>query len=766
MYSTLAISTSVFGIDTFVIQDIRVEGLQRVTPGAVFSALPVRVGDEIDDEISNSSIQALFGTGLFTDIQLERDGDTLVVVVVERPSIGSISVTGNRRFKDEQIENALQSNNIAEGRVYNEQQVERFVEGLKQEYISEGRFSADVRIAVEPQVRNRVNVAIEIFEGPRALIKEIRFIGNEDVDSAELLDEMSLSTKKTWGFLNRKNRYSRTILDADLEKIANYYLNLGYIDFELNSARTIIGDNREDIFIVISLQEGKQYNFGKSKVLSDQQVVSDKNLEELVDIEEGELFSRTRVSETRQAMIQRLADDGYAFADVEAFPDINREDLTVNINYAVDSGRMIHIRRILILGNITTQDEVIRRELRVYEGSVYSAAKLLQSRERLGRLGLFESVDLRTEPVPDVEDQVDIYVDVKERLTGFLSFGVGYSESEHALLQIRLEQKNLFGTGKQIGTEITYGKSDKDISINFLEPYFRESGVSRGVHLDYREFDSLDVEVTNYQENRFSVGVRYKYPLSEVSSFNFGMDADQHEFRRAGTQRTDYRIEDFIATTPKITIGKIVLGYSRDSRDRAVFASKGSELDLNLQLALGKVDYYILQAEHSQYFSVGENTTMKLTGQLDYGNGLGNSDFPFFENFYAGGSSTVRGFRYSSLGPRELCRSGTDPNTFVACPDAETVGGNVRILGRAELFLPLFGTSESPDKRFSIFMDAGNVFGSNQKVNFSEIRASAGLSFIWLSPIGPIGASYALPVRQKAGDRIDRFQISLGTFLD
>lgn len=759
-----AFATCAYAIDAFVIQEIRVEGLQRVSTGVVFAALPIRVGDEIDDDISDQSIQALFKTGLFSDIQLERDGDTLVVYVVERPSIGTISISGNRRFNDEQIEQALQANEIAEGRVYNEQQVEKFIEGLKQEYISEGRFSADVKIGVEPQVRNRVNIAIEVFEGPRALIREIRFIGNETVSAEDLLDAMQLSTKKTWGMFNRRNRYSRTILDADVESIANYYLNQGYVDFMMNSTRTIIADNKEDIFIVFSLTEGPQYVFGETKIIADQQIVPQEELEGLIGYSEGDLFSRTLVSETRKAIVDRMANEGYALANVEAYPDIDRDTRKVDLEYAVDSGKLIHIRRIVILGNITTHDEVIRRELRVFEGGVYSAEKLLISRERLGRLGLFDSVDLRTEEVAGIPDQVDIVVDVAERLTGFLSFGVGYSEADRALVQLRLAQKNLFGSGKQISAEVTYGESSQDIAIDYLNPYYSDAGVSRGFHLEHRETDSLDVGVADYKEQILSGGVRFRYPISEEASFGIGFDANRYKFSRDSGQQTDYRIEEIIDNRPRNNIGKLNLSMTRDTRDRAVFATKGVDQEVRLELAGGDLSYYVLRTRHSQYFAVSDETTLKLTGQFDYGDSFGSGqNFPFFENFFAGGVSTVRGFAFHTLGPRELCRT----NDVIAnCENAEAVGGNKRVLLRSELFLPLFGTGESPDKRFSLFVDAGNVFGPEDNVEFSELRASAGLSFIWLSPIGPIGGSYALPLRKRDGDDLDRFQISLGTFLD
>ncbi len=772
----------------FVIEDIRVVGLQRVTAGAVYVALPVRVGDRMNDQTSAAAIQDLYATGLFDDVQLSRDGGILVITVIERPTIASIEVNGNKKIKDEAIENALAAGDMKSGDIYNPEVVESFISELKEAYVEVGHFSVDVSVSVTPLERNRVDLVFTVYEGKVALIREIQLVGNDKIPDEDILDLMQLTTKKTFGLLNRNNRYSREKLRADLEAIVNHYHDLGYINFSINSSRVFITDDRKGILIVVTLSEGPQFRFGTTRVSSSKDVISQEQLDSLIEIRTGALYSFQQVSNTRTRISDEFANEGYARAEVDPLPTINDEAQTIDLNYVVDPGKLTYIRRITINGNITTDDEVIRREMRIYEGGQYSAEQIQNSRSRLGRLGIFTRVDIQIVDVPEVEDQVDVIVEVDESLTGSLLFGVGYSDSDKTTFNFSVAQKNLYGTGKELSLSTEFSASDQAFLVDYTNPYYTLDGVSRGFTLEYGQSDTAETDSTSiYDIGRAAVGMNYGFPLSEVSTlgidfrgFNYKLDSNENVNRNA-TTTSDYHIHDYRITDSSGNSGVVTMRYRRDTRNRAVFASEGSDLDLSLEMSGGKLQYYLLRAGYTYYVPIADEYTLRLSGRVDYG----QDTMPFFENFYMTGSSTIRGFDSDSLGPHEVCRTNSSGTiTYAPCEDARSIGGNVRLITRAELYLPFFGTQDSADKRFSLFLDSGNTFlhsdrnykaaydsriseGGRQyfgheKFRFSNIRSSMGVGFEWLSPIGPFGISYAVPVREKPGDVKDRFQITLG----
>ncbi len=764
----LTVSFSAKGFDPFTIEDIRVEGLRRITVGAVFVLLPVQVGDEIDDELSARSIQALFNSGFFDDIRLEQDGSTLVITVVENPLIAEITIEGNKRIKTEQIEAALEASGIAARRVYNPIKVEEFIEGLRQEYKATGRFATQVDATIVALDRNRVEVFIQIAESKVALIEEIRILGNMSVSEKDIRDEMKLTTKKTLGLFNRNNRYSRTQLTADLETITTLYQNQGFIQFQIVSSQAFLSDNMQRVSIVITLDEGPQFSFGEVTVVADQDVVDIGEIEQMVAKESKTTFSRGQVNESRQNVIERFADEGYSLASVEAYPDIKEDERLVDVEYVVEPGRLTYIRQIVFIGNIVTSDEVLRREMRIFEGGEYSAARISESRERLGRLGFFESVDLSTQSVPGVPDQVDIIVEVKERLTGSFSIGVGYRSDNTVVLNLHLSQSNLYGTGKRLSTDITRSDYETRIGIDFVNPYHTLDGVARGFHIDVSEEDLTDSEITEYKSDYLAFGMRYRFPISPT----VGVGTDfEYEYRELSTGRSaviDYRDRAFIDKNRRTSVGRGTISIRGDDRNRSIFPSSGGERTASFELVGGDASYYVTRTSASEYFSLGEKTTMKVFGGLDYGDGLGSTKrLPFYNRFYAGGSSTVRGFDAQSLGPRELCEKMMEGKTVIErCPNADPIGGSVRLIGRSEVYLPIFGTADTADRRFLAFADLGNVFDEFDDVKFSELRGSAGLGFTWLSPIGPLQISRSFAHRKKPGDKLDYLQVTLGSFLD
>ncbi len=782
--SLMLLCTVAKAIEPFVIEEIKIEGLQRVAAGAVFIALPVRVGDEMNDQVSAMAIQSLYATGLFDDVQLRRQDNNLIVSVVERPTIASIEIEGNKKIKDDAIEIALKSGGMAAGDIYNPDTVESFIAELKQAYVEVGHFTVDITVAVIPLERNRVDLLFAVFEGKVALIKEIQIIGNTNLPEDEILDLMQLTTKKTLGLLNRNNRYNRAILRADLEAIVDHYHNMGYINASIVSSRVFIADDRDGILIVITLSEGAQFRFGNSQINASEDVVDRADLDELIEVVPGDLYSFDQVSETRTRITAEYANKGYARAQVDPLPTINDEEKSIDVNYVVKPGKLTHVRRITITGNISTDDEVIRREMRIYEGGQYSSEQIHQSRARLNRLGIFTSVDIQVVDVPEADNQVDLIVGVEESLTGSLLFGVGYSDTNKASFNFSVSQTNLYGTGKELSLSADFGKVTKSLLIDYMNPYYTLDGVARGFIFDHSESDTSKTSDTSiYDLNHSKLGMRYRFPITEESSVGVAFTWSQYTLGGFVGLPTvsDYRIHDFSMSNPKGNSGVGTFSYRRDTRNRAVFASSGNELNLSVQTSAGDLDYYTVSGSYTHYFPMDSGMTLRLSSRLDYG----SNSLPFFQNYYMSGIASLRGFDSISLGPKEICRTGKDK--FENCRAARSIGGDLRVVGRAELYLPFFGTRDSDDKRFSVFIDSGNTFMSSskhysaaynspgddnqvgrarfsghEKFSFSHLRASAGAGFEWLSPIGPFGISYAIPVRDKPGDPTDKFQITLG----
>ena len=811
----ILVSSPTLAIDPFIIENIRVEGLQRIDAGAVFIALPVRSGDEMNDDVSSASIQALYATGYFDDVRLLREGDDLVISVVERPTIASADFDGNKKLKDEVIENSLSLAGLDAGSIYNPDVVENFIDELKQAYLEVGNFAAEVIVSVSPIERNRVNLNFTVYEGETALIKEIRIFGNEDISDEDILDEMKLKDKKTWGILNRNNRYNREVLRADLERISTLYLNKGYINFEIESSRTFLTQDQEGILIVISLVEGNQYRFGEITVNTEDEIVPLEKLENLVGVEKGDLYSFEQVNTTRTDITNEFADIGYARAQVDALPTIDDEKQTVDVNYVVDPGKLTYVRSINFNGNIATEDNVLRREMRLYEGGLYSAKDLRLSRARLGRLGIFSNVDVQIENVPEFDDQIDIVVDVEESLTGALLFGVGYSDSEKSSINFSISQRNLFGTGKEIDLRTDFSKSTQTLELDYLNPYYTLDGVSRGFVARLRETDTSDTDTTAiYDLEETALGVKYRVPIAEEAIFGLDATLKKDEIKRSGAQ-SDYAIADYVQKYPEQDSGNLRFSYRRDTRNRAFFASSGSDFLVSAEMSLGKNNYYILRGRYARFFPIGDKYTLRLSSDIAYG----SSKLPFYQNFYTIGNSAIRGFDSGLLGAKEVCRSElktdsdldrykttdrdinsekteiTDTNGnlyaikgdnteknlwYRKCASSRSLGGNLRFISRAELYLPFFGTEDTDDKRISLFIDAGNTFlqskgsektirerlGASEDFSASNLRISAGIAFEWLSPIGPFGIHFATPVRKKPGDALDQFQITLGSFLD
>ncbi len=738
-------------IESFVVSDIRVEGLQRISAGTVFNYLPIKVGDRIDDDTAQQSIRALYQTGFFDDVQLEQEGTVLIVLVKERPSIANIEFKGNKALDKDTLEEGMKQIGFVEGRVFNQSILDRVVQELKNQYFAQGKYGAEIETIVTPLERGRVSVTVDITEGETAKIKQINIVGNEAFSEKDLQKRFQLSTPTIFSFLNKKDRYSKQKLSADLESLRSYYQDQGYLDFDIESTQVSITANKRDIYITINITEGEKYTVSDFAIKG-RLVVPESELISLVTINPGGTYSRKEISASRKAIADRLADEGYAFTNVRAVPEIDKENRTVSFTFIVDPGRRIYVRRINISGNTTTRDDVIRREMRQLEGAWYSASQIQRSRVRLQRLGFFEDVKIDTPTVPGSPDQVDVNIEVKERATGSVLFGVGFSDADGILLQASVSQRNLFGTGRELNLSFDNSSVTRVINLQYVNPYHTIDGISRGFNLFRREVDAEEANTAEYVTDTTGLGVNYRFPLSEFNSLNAGLSFERVDLE--STPETPPEILSFIEQSPSNDIVPFKGSVAHDTRDSILYPTTGVLNRLSWELALPGLDleYYKLNYRLSWYQPVTAKMVFKAAGELGYGAGYRDTaELPFFKNFFAGGAGTVRGYKARSLGPRD---SGDTP---------EPLGGSRRVLTNVELLFPIPGT-EAKDKRFSIFVDGGQVYGPDQDVDLSDMRFSTGIAFNWFSPLGPLSVSYGAPINKKDGDETENVQVTIGRF--
>ena len=751
---TLTCFTS-YAQDDFEIRDIQIDGLQKISPGTVFNYLPLKVGDIADDEAIREAIRELFKTGFFQDVQLEQEGDMLLVVVQERPSITDINYLGNEEIKDEDLSSALDQLGLSKGRIFQQSVLDQVVEELKAQYFSQGRYSAEVDAIITPQPQNGVAITLQIDEGDVTKIKDIKFIGNEAFSERKLLKRFKQKEKRAWRILSKKDRYSKQQFSADLEDLTSFYQDRGYLDFEITSTDVSISPEKDEIFITVSLNEGDLYTISTYDVQGDL-VVPREELLELVEIEDGQVFSRKDVNNARSAIADRLADEGYAFATVNAVPEVNEEDNSVAFTFVLDRGGRVYVRQINISGNEATQDEVIRRELRQFEGSWYSSEKIKRSRVRLERLGFFDNISIDTKPVPGIPDQVDLEVNVNEKSTGNFLIGLGFSSSDGLLLRGSVSQKNLFGSGREASFSANTSDSVTRYDLTFRNPYYTTSGISRGFRVRKREVDSSEVDTAEFILDSLGAGIFYGFPLSEFNTLNVGLDYERIDLEE--TLETPPEFRNFIDNFPENDIYKLTSSISHDTRDSLSWPTSGGVVSLSLEAGLpgSDIEFYKTNLRSAYYQSLfSENFVLKLGGSVGYGDGFGDTEeLPFFENFFAGGPTTVRGYESRSLGPLD---TGETP---------EPIGGAKRLLGTVELLFPFPGAAETRDKRLGLFFDAGQVYNQDDSFDTGELRYSAGISFRWFSPVGPIVMSYGIPLNDEDEDEEENFQLTLGVNLD
>jgi len=743
---------AIAAIEKFVVKDIRVVGLQRIAAGTVFNYLPIKVGDTIHQGTVEEAIRALYKTGFFRDVRLARQNGVLVVTVVERPSISGIRILGTKEFSEEDLKKSLKQFGLAEGRVFNRSLLDRIEQELRQQYFSRGFYALIIKITVTPLERNRVDITIDVHEGQTARIRSINLVGNTVFKDKELRNLFTLGPRAWWAFFSDRDKYSKQKLTGDLERLRHYYQDRGYLDFRVTSTQVSITPDKSFIYITVNVEEGKRYKIRGTR-LAGRFPVPEKELAALITVKTGDIFSRRQITENAKAITDRLANDGYAFANVNPEPEIDKAKSEVFFTFHVDPGKRVYVRRVNFAGNNSTRDEVLRRETRQLESGWYSAEHIKRSRIRLQRLGFFEDVNVETPPVPGTPDQVDVNVKVKERATGNILFGVGYSDADGVIINASVTQSNLFGSGRELAVSFDNSQSSTNFNVRYVNPYYTPDGVSRGFNVFSSTVDAAEAGTAAYNTTTRGAGVFYSIPLSEERRVYFGVDVEQISIE---TNTSSAQVaQDFVARYGDTnSMLKATVSWSRDTLDSVLIPTTGSIQRITGEVAVpgSDITYYKLTYLAGRYWAVTDRTSFKAKLELSAGDGFGDTaELPFYKNYYAGGSTTVRGYKSRSLGPRDTL------------PPNDPIGGSRRILVNAEYLFPMPGTStEEKSMRLSLFVDGGMVFGRDQKIDTRELRYSAGLAFNWFSPVGPLSFSLAKPLNAKDGDQTESFQFTLG----
>ena len=733
-------------IEPFVIKDIRVEGIQRIEAGTVFGYLPVKVGDTMTDEKAAQAIRALFGTGFFKDVSIESDSGVLVISVQERPSIAQVDFTGTKEFEKEQLVKSLRQIGLGEGRIFDRSQLDRAEQELKRQYLALGRYAVVVTTTVTPLERNRVSINFTVDEGDVAKIRQISIIGAKSFPEKELIDLFVLRTPGWMTWWSKHDQYSRQKLSGDLESLRSHYLDRGYLEFNVDSTQVTISPDKKDIFISISITEGPKYTVSGVKVAGEM-LIPEQEVLGLITVKPGETYSRTKIAESVKKISDRLGNEGYAFANVNAAPDLDKTKHQAEFTFFVDPGRRVYVRRINIAGNNRTRDEVIRREMRQLEGGWYSADKINLSRSRIDRLGYFNEVNVETPSVTGTTDQVDVNFTVTEKPTGNILLGAGFGSGEGLVLSGAITQQNIFGSGKHLSLQVNTSKINTTYALSYTDPYFTVDGISQGFDFYSREVDGTQGGFGRYITKTLGGGIRFGVPVTEKDTITYGLGYEDTKITTFSDSPLFYR--DYVATfgnNNDAVVGSA--GWIRDDRDSLIYPTKGVMQRAGLEAGLpgGTLRYYKTNYQYQRYFPLTRHYTLMLNGEAGYGEGSGSKPLPFFKNYYAGGVNSVRGYRSSNIGPKD---QNGDPR-----------GGSRRLVGNVELLFPFPGLKNDKSVRLGAFVDSGLI--SDNKYDFDEFRYTTGLSLFWASPVGPLKISMAKALNSKPGDRKQVFQFTVG----
>ena len=740
---------SAWAVEPFKLKDIRVEGLQRIESGTVFASLPFRVGDMYNDESGAAAIRALFALGLFKDVRLDAQGDVLVVIVEERPSISEVEWVGLKEFDKDVLVKALKEVGISEGRPFDKALADKAEQELKRQYITRSLYGAEVVTTVTPVDRNRVKLTFTVSEGGPSKIKEIRITGNQNFSEGTLKDQFNLDVGGWLSWYTKSDRYSRTKLNADLEALRSYYLSRGFLEFRIDSTQVAISPDKQDISIAINVTEGERFVVSGVK-LEGNYLGKEDEFKALVKIGLGQAYNAETVAETNKAFTDYFGKFGFAFARVDARPEIDRLTNRVSFVLIAEPSRRAYVRRINVAGNNRTRDEVVRREFRQLESAWYDGDKIKLSRDRIDRLGFFTEVNIDTQEVPATTDQVDLTVNVVEKPTGSVSLGAGFSSTEKVALSFGIRQENAFGSGNYLATEVNTSRYNRTIVVSTTDPYFTPEGVSRTIDVFHRTTRPYLGDLNAYSLVSSGAGMRFGVPFSEIDTVYFGANLEQTSIRPGNNLPNAYveYMQQFGSTSNSLPF---TIGWARDGRDSALVPTRGILQRFNSDLsASGDARYVRANYQIQQYTPLTKKYTLALNADLGWGQGLSNRPYPLFKNYFVGGLGSVRGFQQSSLGPSDSTNS-------------LYLGGPQKIVLNAELMAPFPGAGNDRTLRLFAFADVGRAFGENEKINFNELRSSIGVGLSWISPMVPLRFSYALPMKRQVTDKIQRLQFQIGT---
>ena len=777
-------ATAAWAVEPFTVRDIRVEGLQRVEAGTIFASLPVRVGDTYSDERGAAAIRALFDLGLFKDVRIDVSGNVLVVIVEERPTVADVDFVGTKEFDKAALQKALREVGLADGRPFDKALADRAEQELKRQYVSRSLYNAQVVTTVTPIERNRVNLTFTVSEGEPARIRDIRVVGSKAFSESTLLDLFDQDSGGFMSWYTKSNQYSRAKLNADLETLRSYYITRGYLEFRIDSTQVAISPDRQDLSVTVNITEGEKYVVSGVK-LEGNYLGRDDEFKSLVTIKPGEPYNGEQVTDTTKAFTDYFGSFGYAFARVQAVPEIDRVNNRVALTLQGEPSRRVYVRRVAIAGNNRTRDEVVRREFRQYEASWYDSDKIKLSRDRVDRLGFFTDINVETQEVSGSPDQVDLTIEVKEKPTGSLQLGAGYSSSEKVSLTFGISQENVFGSGNYLGLQINTSKYYRTISLTATDPYFTKDGISRTFTVFHQTSRPYYIQDGDYSLVSQGGSVKFGVPFSEVDTVFFGAGVEQYKFEPGSNVATvtpqayrDYfqcatntttNIVGACADDSKFGV-PLTIGWARDDRDSALVPTKGRLQRANLEWGVGSDMKYVKTSyQYQQYFPINKQYTLAVNGEVGYAKPIGGQVYPIFKNFYAGGLGSIRGFEQNSLGPRDAVTEAA-------------LGGTRKAIFNMELSTPFPGAGNDRTLRLYSFFDAGNVFTDRSSQSNAQwkaqqmIRASVGIGISWISPLGPLRLAYAVPVKYQKdqdlttdptkpvySDRIQRFQFQIGT---
>ncbi len=746
---SLLLAHSAWAVDPFTVRDIRVEGLQRVEPGTIFASLPFRVGETYSDDKGSTAIRALFALGLFKDVRLDVSGDVLVVIVEERPTVADVNFVGSKEFSNDILKKALRDIGLYDGQPFDKALADKAVQELKRQYINRSMYGAEIVTTVTPIERNRVNLSFNVIEGDTAKIKEIHIVGNKAFGESTLRKLFDLDTGGFMSWYTKSNRYSRAKLNADIETLRSYYLARGYLEFRIDSTQVAISPDKQDVTITINVSEGERFVVSSVK-LEGNYIGKEEEFKSLVTIQPGEAYNADTVATTTKAFTDYFGTFGFAFAKVEAVPEIDRVNNRVTFVLRGEPSRRAYVRRINISGNNRTRDEVVRREFRQFESSWYDGDKIRLSRDRVDRLGYFTEVNVDTQDVNGTNDQVDVGVTVVEKPTGNLQLGAGFSSAEKIALSFGIRQENVFGSGNYLGVEVNTSKINRQIVFSTVDPYFTQNGISRSLDVYHRTVRPLDGQGGDYGLKTTGASIRFGVPFTETDTVYFGSGYERLTIEPGinalpSTYQNYANLYGYTSTSIPLTVG-----WTRDSRDSALVPTKGLYQRASGEWGVaGDARYLRSNYQVQQYIPLNKQFTIGLNGELGWGKGLNGRPFSVFKNFSSGGLGSVRGFQQGSLGPRDAADL--------------ALGGPKKVTLNAELSAPFPGAGNDRTLRMYGFIDAGNVFGEKDPYRLKDLRASYGLGISWISPVGPLRLAIANPLRKKVGDKIERFQFQIGT---